>query len=300
MSVSMNFRPNHTCHTHSLWLHQFLVLVGRRHSLPSILRSFILDGVYPQQRGASSSSVVGTAATASPGPRPPPKPQNLKDEARRLAATTSAPCYLVLCDGTEVVAIEKDLTEGSIRSSTDFLVHTNHDVHEAEASSDPDVVPGVTMHASSVSLLSFEEWLEDSTNRRDSVAKKWRRHVQKYYPTPTPAAPAPPRLSTESVSSTTRRQSRRQQQQKQNGNGNANGNHSSGNDRISSNEDGDDGDKEKPNITLATLKRWIQADPVTNNCTHFSCIMDPKMGEIRWMESLDPPEEDEEEEEQTV
>lgn len=407
MSISMNFRPNHTCSTHSLWLHQLLVLLGRRPSLPSILRSFILDGVYPRSQkeaGAPGTSGSATPEASTPRASTPQQPRrtrshrqsqsqsssfnfnpnpklSLKDQAQRLATMMSAPCYLVLCDGTEVAAIEKDLTVGSVRTSTDFLVHTNHDVHESEASSDPSAIPGVSLAPNNKGpLLAFEEWLEESTTRRDSVAKKWRRHLQRNYPAffaaisasasapapapapapvlaPTPApAPAPvARTSTParssrrsgdsftnlSISSSRRRlrsnrslsenqnpsQSSIQNHDQshdpghgQNGHGdnnnrglNPNKNKSSAttattnatatatataataadnNNNNSSNNNNND-DENKPSITLATLKRWIQAGPVTNECTHFSCIMDPKMGEIRWIESLEPAPEDE-------
>jgi hypothetical protein len=33
-----------------------------------------------------------------------------------------------------------------------------------------------------------------------------------------------------------------------------------------------------------TLKGWIKADPVMNESTHFACILDPKMGRIRFLE----------------
>jgi hypothetical protein len=33
-----------------------------------------------------------------------------------------------------------------------------------------------------------------------------------------------------------------------------------------------------------TLKGWIKADPVMNESTHFACILDPKIGRIRFLE----------------
>ncbi|KFZ15475.1 hypothetical protein V501_02705 [Pseudogymnoascus sp. VKM F-4519 (FW-2642)] len=32
------------------------------------------------------------------------------------------------------------------------------------------------------------------------------------------------------------------------------------------------------------LKNWIQEFPITNECTNFVCLLDPKMGQIRWLE----------------
>ncbi|KAK6540926.1 hypothetical protein TWF694_008310 [Orbilia ellipsospora] len=36
-------------------------------------------------------------------------------------------------------------------------------------------------------------------------------------------------------------------------------------------------------IGLGTVVSWCQTYPISNECTHFSCIMDPKEGEISWL-----------------
>jgi hypothetical protein len=36
-------------------------------------------------------------------------------------------------------------------------------------------------------------------------------------------------------------------------------------------------------IKEETLKGWVKAYPVMNECTHFGCIMDPRTGTIRWL-----------------
>lgn len=47
-------------------------------------------------------------------------------------------------------------------------------------------------------------------------------------------------------------------------------------------------------VTEATVVRWIEEWPVSNECTHFACLMDPaRDGRIRWLrawwEPRDPP-----------
>jgi len=37
-------------------------------------------------------------------------------------------------------------------------------------------------------------------------------------------------------------------------------------------------------ITEETLRKWVKAYPIMNECTHFTCILDPKTGQIRWLE----------------
>ncbi|KAK6532878.1 hypothetical protein TWF281_007050 [Arthrobotrys megalospora] len=44
-------------------------------------------------------------------------------------------------------------------------------------------------------------------------------------------------------------------------------------------------------ISVRTVVSWCQTWPITNECTHFSCVMDPKEGEISWVKyHLEPPE----------
>ncbi|RYO84342.1 hypothetical protein DL766_002699 [Monosporascus sp. MC13-8B] len=238
MSLSMNFRPNHTCSTYALRRHQLLVLLGRRKSIASVFRSFILDGVSRSQEGYSA----GASADA------PPKAQTLVDQAKQLASERCAPCYIVLCDGREAAVIEKDLLEGSIRTSTEFLVQTNHDVHRA-GSSNPDESAGITLNMNSAPLLGHDEWIYESTHRMDAVVSKWQRHLKMNYPTAAADRSGSPeedgRLHGEAA--------------------------------VPARD---------PSITEGTLKRWLRSDPVLNECTHFQCILDPKTGRIRWIESL--------------
>ncbi|RYP51159.1 hypothetical protein DL768_003427 [Monosporascus sp. mg162] len=238
MSLSMNFRPNHTCSTNALRRHQLLVLLGRRKSIASVLRSFILDGVSRSQEGRSA----GASADVPPGA------QTLVNQAKRLASERCAPCYIVLCDGREAAVIEKDLFEGSIRTSTEFLVQTNHDVHHA-GSSNPDESAGITLNMNSAPLLGHDEWIYESTHRMTAVVSKWQRHLKKNYP----AAAADSCGSPEEDG------------------------HLNGETVVPARD---------PSITEATLKSWLRSDPVLNECTHFQCILDPKTGKIRWIESL--------------
>ncbi|RYP56096.1 hypothetical protein DL771_012159 [Monosporascus sp. 5C6A] len=244
MSLSMNFRPNHTCSTHALRRHQLLVILGRRKSIASVFRSFILDGVYRSREGHSA----GASADA------PPKAQTLLDQAKRLASERCAPCYIVLCDGREAAVIEKDLSEGSIRTSTEFLVQTNHDVHQA-GSSNPDESAGITLNMNSAPLLGHDEWIYESTHRMNAVISKWQRHLKRNYPSaatdPSGSPEEDGRLNGETAVPT-----------------------------------------RDPSITEATLKNWLRSDPVLNDCTHFQCILDPKTGRIRWIGSQHdhPPE----------
>lgn len=44
-------------------------------------------------------------------------------------------------------------------------------------------------------------------------------------------------------------------------------------------------------ISLSNVVTWCQTWPITNECTHFSCVMDPKEGDISWVKyHPEPPE----------
>ncbi|TVY36978.1 hypothetical protein LSUB1_G004347 [Lachnellula subtilissima] len=143
LSLSLNFRPNHDCSTRSLRIHQLLVLFGFRPSIASILRSTILPG--------------------SPGHGIPP----LSDSTLHLSSQRTAPCYMILCDGMRTTVIEKDILDAKIRTSSTFVVQTNHD----------------TSQHGDIPVEDLEAWVEESEERMDCVQKKWnalqRRHERK-------------------------------------------------------------------------------------------------------------------------
>lgn len=194
-----------------------MVLLGRRRSIGSILRSTILD--------ASAENVVAG------------RKLGLNDVAKGLANLQSAPCYLVLCNGADVVTIEKDFRSGKIRSSKDFMVHTNHDVDHSTGLKPED-------YANS-SALGHEEWLEESTTRRERFEAKWTRHQQKSQAkvlqdnTCTKSLPHPNATPGTSIVYP---------------------------------------------VDESTLKRWVRSRTTMANCTHFACLMDPRSCQIRWIQ----------------
>ncbi|KAF3213023.1 hypothetical protein TWF106_009599 [Orbilia oligospora] len=49
--------------------------------------------------------------------------------------------------------------------------------------------------------------------------------------------------------------------------------------------------KAEGGIGMSNVVTWCQTWPITNECTHFSCVMDPKEGEISWVKyHPEPPE----------
>lgn len=220
----MNFRPNRNCSAYALRWHQLMVLLGRRKCLSSTLRSAILP---------TTTSTCGAWDDD----------RTLGRTLARLLPAKMAPCYLSLCDGKEVTVIEKDLKSGRVRSSAEFLVQTNHDViprpvsntGEKHAPDDQDL---------NRAMLKLEGWLEESSERFDSVTQKWDRHVRK-------------------VQSSSRGSTEQD---------------------ATKYTDGPLGQSIAAKaIGKPALKRWLQSQQVMGECTHFATIMDPYNGTIPWI-----------------
>jgi hypothetical protein len=140
-------RPTHHCSTLKLRIHQILVIFGFRPSIVSILRKKFLPSFEA----------------------PSPLDQLVTD----LAKSRSAPCFLILSSGTKTTVIEKDHLDGKVRSASDFIVHTNHDIKDTEASQN--------MHSQKEksSILGMDAFLEESEERRDCIQKKWNSLVRR-------------------------------------------------------------------------------------------------------------------------
>ncbi|KAM6486987.1 beta subunit of N-acylethanolamine-hydrolyzing acid amidase-domain-containing protein [Trichoderma sp. SZMC 28011] len=141
LSMSLNFRPTHNCSALSLRMHQSLVLLGVQPSISSVLRQHLL--------------------------RPEHHPPTINNIAKSITKTRSAPCYIILCSGTETTVIQKDLVNAQTKSSTDFIVHTNHDFAPTDPSSQSN-----TQKESSL-ILGMETLVEESEERKDCIQSKW-------------------------------------------------------------------------------------------------------------------------------
>ena len=191
-------RPNYSCSTLALRWHQALVLLGFRPSVASILRSTLI----PLARPANSI------------------PTPLANLVNSIAQTPTPACYLIFCDSSQTFVIEKDLNTGKIRSSEEFIVHTNNDEPT------PEHKPSKSQK-NNWFLCDFQYILEESGRRKACMEGKWvalkKRHV-------------------------------RNQQEG------------------------------KLVVKEETLKDWVRQYPVMNEESHFACLMDPRYGEIRWLE----------------
>ncbi|KAI0457443.1 beta subunit of N-acylethanolamine-hydrolyzing acid amidase-domain-containing protein [Xylaria acuta] len=166
LSISLNQRSCHDCPSRQLRWHQLLVLLGKRKSIGSVVRSFML---HPSQQ-------IDEAKYDPDGPI-----SWFVEQTMTLLPIPSAPCYLTLCDGREAALIVKDYSTGTIRSTRGFIAQTNHDpkdhenntahTHEVSRQDRREVI---------TSSFGVEGWMEESVDRLQCLQKKWDRFVVKH------------------------------------------------------------------------------------------------------------------------
>ncbi|KAI8624790.1 beta subunit of N-acylethanolamine-hydrolyzing acid amidase-domain-containing protein [Xylariaceae sp. FL1651] len=215
MSISLNHRPNHDCPSRQLRWHQLLVLLGKRRSIGSIVRSFMLR---PVQHGGEA-----------------------EQQAKVLTLIPSAPCYLVLCNGQEVALIVKDYVTGTVQTSREFIAQTNHDPKDQRESRVRNETSPSDRREVITSSFGIEGWLEESIDRLQCIQKKWDRLAQKSRRKP--ASTTASAKTGEVVES----------------------------------------QREILSVTETTLRRWMSDYPTLNECSHFTALLDPASGEIRWL-----------------
>ncbi|GAW25885.1 putative n-acylsphingosine amidohydrolase protein [Rosellinia necatrix] len=163
LSISLNQRPCHDGPSRQLHWHQLLVLLGRRRSVASIVRSLLFQ---PYQQ-LDQTEYPGEGAVSK-----------FVEHASSLAAVPCAPCYLILCDGQEAVVIVKDHVNGTVQSTREFIAQTNHDpYHHAERTVQNQRISRQDRHEALASAFAGEGWAEESVDRLQCLQQKWDRLV---------------------------------------------------------------------------------------------------------------------------
>lgn len=96
----------------------------------------------------------------------------MEELAISLSREKTAPCYLILSDGTSATVVEKDLYDGKIRSSDEFIVHTNNDTLTDSAQNPMDIKETPSM-LNILDEIGMDAFLKDSKERSACVQKKW-------------------------------------------------------------------------------------------------------------------------------
>ncbi|KAK3171394.1 hypothetical protein OEA41_003478 [Lepraria neglecta] len=162
LSMSLNFRPNHERSTRlanfRFYFHHLLVLLGFRPSISSLLRQQLL----PSQKSSRRSTAT--------------KP-TLKSIEHTLPSTTTTAAYLIFSDGDRTITMEKDHRTAMVKSSSDFIVATNHDAAEEispGSQSQPEPDSSNTLEATGMQGL-----VDDSVRRKDLAEKLWNKSLRK-------------------------------------------------------------------------------------------------------------------------
>jgi hypothetical protein len=281
--VSLNFRPVHDARKNlKFYSNHLLVLLGFRRSISSLLRQCILPG---DDDGTATWSWTrrlwrkhhhrDTGALSS-------LPLKSIVDQIHLAPTTAA--YLIFSDGLSTVTMEKDYRSAVVRSSSSFIVVTNHDQEpdaeptEAVADDKRQNHAGLTFVASE--LQSMADLIEDSTERQGCMQAKWDQKVRRSMrvrkrAAVTPAGPIldPPKI----VRRVTRSSTKTQRDQDMMG---VHQDTSSSNPVI----DAIVTDTEDVCATQNEVVNWLTTYPVVNECTHYAAVMDPSEGDIVWLQ----------------
>ncbi|KAI0144575.1 beta subunit of N-acylethanolamine-hydrolyzing acid amidase-domain-containing protein [Xylariaceae sp. FL1272] len=234
LSISLNHRPCHDCSGRRLRWHQLMVLLGKRRSIGSIMRRYILQPVV-RFYSDEELSIKGKSKLQMD------ETSDLTKQAKALTRIPTAPCYLTLCDGDEAAVIVKDYMTGTVRTSKEFIAQTNHDPGDEAESDEPSTTDRQAVIQSS---FGVEGWVRESIERLECIQKRWDRHVG-------------------------RKPQRR------------NGPRSTETDSGDRNQASSSTSTLPRSISEATLRRWLSHYPTLNECSHYTCILDPKMGVIR-------------------
>jgi len=247
LSISLNFRENISPGTPSwqLYLQQLLVLLGVRQSISSILRQLLLGST----TSSSSSSQKGQQQQ-----QPDKRLPSLQDIIQTFPKSTSAPCYITLCDGQKAVYIEKDIHTAKVYTSDTFISCTNHD-------EEMEKVP--------IETMKDEETREDV---QESIERKM--NVKRMYEEITKAGMVEEQQQQQEEG--LRRSVRLQEQEKAKKSQKMESGESQ---RRDNNDDDDDDDG---SVGVDDVARWLETYPTWNECTHLACIMDPTTGEMLW------------------
>ncbi len=159
LSVSLNFRPTHDS---SNWLtsvrfysHHLLVLLGLRPAISSILRQVLI----PTSNSPSNLKSLGST---------------LDSIERNLPSMKTTATYLIFSDGDRTVTMEKDNHTAVVRSSTDFIVTTNHD--QADELRPKSEIAAQDASGRTLQVTGMEGIVEDSIIRKEAAIARWEKH----------------------------------------------------------------------------------------------------------------------------
>lgn len=261
LSASLNFRPVHdTSKNLAFYSNHLLVLLGIRQSISSLLRECIFSFPSDTQPESKKLSTLESIVANIPG-----------------MPTTAA--YFIFSNGTTTVTMEKDHRTAIVRSSSSFIVTTNHD-QQSEASLKAIAQDKRQSHAGltlvSGGIEAMADLIEDSNERRDCIQAKWdkklKKHMQGQERVERQEAEQIQAHQSQGTRSSLRLRRKKEEEAKVQ-------------QRRGSIFHSDDNDLA---ITQKEAISWLTTYPVLNEETHYASIMDPSEGRMVWVKRYDP------------
>lgn len=176
-SISLNFRPNRVDNG-MYWQdkkyqwHLLMVLLGKRQSISSLLRHFLLP--QPERR-----KVASWLPLTKQGEKKSLDYDSIVkivggEEGKSTAITTTA-CYLCICNGQETTTVEKDRISAVVRSSDEFIVVTNNDEDGIGGSSgtETEAAEESAKTTPTISSGNVLVGIEEADDRKERACNTW-------------------------------------------------------------------------------------------------------------------------------
>lgn len=175
LSMSLNFRAVHDATTRSdnfrFYFHHLLVLLGRRPSIATILRKYLIGDLENPSKATSKPSKDHPISSH--------KPATLANIAKDVPPKHTTAAYLIFCDGKSAISVDKDFRTGKVRGSQNFVATTNHDVAQHDGPQTPTLIAQQAAMGVSRTMPGFEDLLEDSVERLKCIAGRWEALVKR-------------------------------------------------------------------------------------------------------------------------
>lgn len=165
LSMSLNFRPNRIDNG-EFWSdakyawHLLMVLLGRRPSISTHLREFLLPH--------KAQTAMWPPFKKNDHTRPPNYAEIIRRVTGSNAASkpiTTTACYLCFSDGKETTTVEKDRISAKARSSSDFIVVTNGD--QPDEDGNDEASKAVALDA------AMQEIITEAKDRQECARNNW-------------------------------------------------------------------------------------------------------------------------------
>lgn len=252
LSMSLNFRPQNNSVTRMdhirYYAHNLLVLLGKRQAISSLLRICLF------------SKADDTSGEA----------MSLDRLAETVPSKASTAAYLIFSDGQSAMTIEKDRISGKVNRSRSFIVMTNHDL-DSSSKTDPD--------KRKPKLSSLDGIVAESLERRACIVDKWAEKVREEQAKRAKGAEKFAASPETNASTRNGRTMTRPPATRKVGSRN---NPKDFTELMDSTTDWDELEN-SVSLTASELREWLTAWPTTNECTHFSAILDPTEGRVVWV-----------------